>query len=377
MNQRRFRGLLCLLLMTFFSLSGLGASQQTQVRVKAETASIRLKPDVESQVLGSAPRGAVFDVQDQTGEWYLVRYTPDNSRYELAGYIHMSDVEPVSPPTPAPKTMAPAPVQPQHTRPQPQAAAPQARPAGNIPQDLASMQKTEKSMRRLSLAFLSLIKQMDPVETSGFAARSSDMVRVVIDGCQVYEAMDPQSQVIDTPRINDEFDVLGKNDGFYQIRLLDGREGWISEQCIQVFSRQSRQSVIHFRGISPKDIKNYLETATDIFASITQQKQFADQIYKKNSAQALGQDPSFQASYLKIQKYFGYAGEFYGRFMEDKSFQTPGASILDRLSAWAELLLGRNAYGTEYLLENPVDRSGFVHDLSVGADLRTFGAAIT
>lgn len=353
MNHRRSWKVSCLILMTLFSLSGWGAAQQLKLRVKAESANIRLKADFKSQVLIIASKGAVFDVLEQTGQWYLVKFTPENSRYEIAGYLHMSEVEVL--------TQEPPSLQRQ--------PAPVPTPSSRLPQDLEQMQRIEKSLRRLSLAFLSLIKKMDPQETSGYQDQSTDMVRVVIDGCQVYETADPRSQVIYTPRINDEFEVLDRNDGLYQIRLQDGREGWISEKCIQPFSLQTQRVVIHFRGVSSNEIKNYLDAATDIFASITQQKQTADQIYKKNQSKQLGQDPAFRAAYLKIQKYYSYAREFHGRFVENKLFETKGATLLSRLSAWTELFLGRNAYGTEYLKEDPVDQSGFVHDISVGGDL--------
>jgi len=353
MNHRRSWKVSCLILITLFSLSGWGTAQQLKLKVIAENANIRLKADIKSQVLIIAPKGAVFDVLEQTGQWYLVKYTPENSRYEISGYLYISEVEVLTQEPPALQ------------RP----SAPPPPPATRLPQDLAQMQRIEKSLRRLSLAFLSLIKKMDPEETSGYQDRSADMVRAVIDGCQVYETMDPQSQVIYTPRINDEFEVLGRNDRFFQIRLPDSREGWILEECIQIFSQRQRRVVIRFRGISSKEIKNYLDTATDIYTNITQQKQTAGQLYKKNASKALGQDPNFQASFLKIQKYYSFAREFHGKFMEDKSFQIPGASLLSRLSAWTELLLGRNAYGTEYLKEGPVDQSGFVHDISVGGDL--------
>lgn len=353
MNHRRSWKVSCLILMTLFSLSGWGAAQQLKLRVKAESANIRLKADIKSQVLIIASKGAVFDVLEQTGQWYLVKYTPENSRYEIAGYLHMSEVEVL--------TQEPHALQRQ--------PAPPPTPSSRLPQDLEQMQRIEKSLRRLSLALLSLIKKMDPQETSGYQDQSTDMVRVVIDGCQVYETADPRSQVIYTPRINDEFEVLDRNDGLYQIRLQDGREGWISEKCIQPFSLQTQRVVIHFRGVSSNEIKNYLDAATDIFASITQQKQTADQIYKKNQSKQLGQDPAFRAAYLKIQKYYSYAREFHGRFVENKLFETKGATLLSRLSAWTELFLGRNAYRTEYLKEDPVDQSGFVHDISVGGDL--------
>jgi hypothetical protein len=353
MNYRKSWIVAFLTLMTLFSFSHWGAAQQLKIRVKAENASLRLKAEFKSQVLMIAPKGAVFDVLEQTGEWYLVKYTPEDSPYEIAGYLHMSEVEVLTQEQPALQ------------RP-PAASAPA---AGKLPPDLERMQRIEKSLRRSSLAFLSLIKKMDPEETSGYQAQAADMVRVVIDGCNVYETKDRGSQVIYTPRINDEFEVLDRSDSLYHIQLPDGREGWISEECIQPFSAQTQRSVIRFRGVSPNEIKNYLDMATDIFASITQQKQAADQLYKKNQGKQLGQDLSFQAAYLKIQKYYSYAREFYGRFVDNKLFETKGATLLSRLSAWTELLLGRNAYQTEYLNEDPVNQKGFVYDISAGGEL--------
>jgi uncharacterized protein YgiM (DUF1202 family) len=362
MNRRQIPAYIFLILLTFLIFPVKSTAQELKVRVKVEKANIRLRPSMDSQIVTQVVLGTIFTVLDTTGQWYLVEHRPENSDFTLSGYIHEGIVEIISGAPPAQEAQAPPPAE-------QRAAPPPPVPTGKLPRDLDQMMKIEKSMRRGSLAFLSLIKKMEPEETAGTQDRTVEMVRVVIDGCQVYETMDTSTTVIYVPRINDEFEILDRNDGFYRILLPDGREGWISEQCIQVFSIQKQQPVIRFQGVESKEVKRYLDTATDIFANLTQQKQFADQIYKKAASSGPGQERIFQISYTKIQKYFRYAREFHGKFVEHKSFQADGATLLSKLSAWTEFLLGPKSYGTEYLLEDAVNNSGMIYDLSAGGNL--------
>ncbi len=374
MNRRNKQAYSCLALMILLIFPIKSIAQELRIKVKVEKANIRLKPSMDSPIVTQAGAGTEFAVLETAGQWYLVEHRPEGSEYALAGYIHESVIEIISGAPPPPKAQDPGPASVEKkaaaaaTAPATVTAAP-SMPTGKLPQELDQLLKIEKSMRRGSLAFLSLIKQMDPKETTSTQDRTVEMVRVVIDGCQVYEAMDATTMVIYVPRINDEFEILDRNDGFYRILLTDGREGWISEQCIQVFSLQKQQPMVRFQGVESKDVKRFLDTATDIFANLTQQKQYADEIYKKTASSGLGQDGFFQASYAKIQKYYRYAREFHGKFVEHKSFQAEGDSLLSKLSAWTEFLLGTNAYGTEYLLEEAVDNSGMVYDLSAGGDV--------
>lgn len=346
-KKKRFLFFLLLILLVF---SGISSAANVKIKIIVEKAKIHLKPDPNSPVLIQAARDVIFEVTEKVGQWYFVTLPPDEYGYTKAGYIHQDMAEEISP---------------QATQ-----SSPPPSYRGADAKDLEQLGRMEKTTRQHSIAFLSLIKKMQPEETSGFDTQGVDMVRVIIDECSVYEAMDAMSTVIYSPRINDEFEVRERNDSFYKILLFDGREGWIAEQCIQPFSEQKREAQIRFRGIEASEVKKFIEAASSQFEQISQQKILADQIYKKYTSASIEGSLGLQAAYLKIQKYYDYAYQFYRKFVENKSFMagTKDSPLLTKLSAWTELLFGSSSFDTEYLNQGPEKNSGFIRDVTLGAN---------
>jgi hypothetical protein len=70
-----------------------GAQDRTartvKLRVSAEQANLREKPDIGSAVVQQIPEGTVLEADKKEGEWYLVRYTLEDGGV-IAGYIHES-----------------------------------------------------------------------------------------------------------------------------------------------------------------------------------------------------------------------------------------------------------------------------------------------
>jgi hypothetical protein len=100
--------------LTFLFIAGLigapplSAAQQAQaramrVKVVAEQANLREKPDIGSAILQQIPEGSVLDADRKDGEWYFVRYTLEDGGV-IGGWLHESLVEPVE------AEAAPAPV---------------------------------------------------------------------------------------------------------------------------------------------------------------------------------------------------------------------------------------------------------------------------
>ena len=71
-------------------LPGMSKAEKVKVRVIAEKTNIRLKPDLQSMVIGSAPLGAILESEEQVGEWFKVSLPPDKKGYVVFGYIHSS-----------------------------------------------------------------------------------------------------------------------------------------------------------------------------------------------------------------------------------------------------------------------------------------------
>jgi hypothetical protein len=105
-----------LAVLSLISVVGLGAgldlrAQATagrtiKVKVTAEQANLREKPDIGSGIVQQIPEGTVLDADRKEGEWFFVRYTLEDGGV-IGGYIHESLVEVVGQGTaPAPTERA-------------------------------------------------------------------------------------------------------------------------------------------------------------------------------------------------------------------------------------------------------------------------------
>jgi hypothetical protein len=80
----------------------------TKIKVTAEQANLREKPDIGSSIVQQIPEGTVLEADRKDGEWYFVRYTLEDGGV-IGGWIHESLVEVVvegAPPKPEEKTPA-------------------------------------------------------------------------------------------------------------------------------------------------------------------------------------------------------------------------------------------------------------------------------
>jgi hypothetical protein len=123
MSKKAIRALLALLLAVgLLPVLGVGgaAAQTIRVKVTAEQANLRERPDIGSAIVQQIPEGTVLEADKKEGEWYLVRYTLEDGGV-IAGYIHESLVTVVGqPPPPVPP---PARTAPPESRPAPAASA--------------------------------------------------------------------------------------------------------------------------------------------------------------------------------------------------------------------------------------------------------------
>jgi hypothetical protein len=124
MSHKAIRALFVFLFATglLFSL-GLreaAAGQTIKLKVVAEQANLRERPDIGSAIVQQIPEGTVLEADKKEGEWYLVRYTLEDGGV-IAGYIHESLVAVVG--QPQPPTTPPVRPARTETRPAPVTAA--------------------------------------------------------------------------------------------------------------------------------------------------------------------------------------------------------------------------------------------------------------
>lgn len=91
-----------------------------KVKVTAEQANLREKPDIGSGILQQIPEGTVLDADRKEGEWFFVRYALEDGGV-IGGWIHESLVQAVAEAAPPPPVKTPAretaqPVRPVRTR---------------------------------------------------------------------------------------------------------------------------------------------------------------------------------------------------------------------------------------------------------------------
>ena len=80
----------------FLSLTPYAWSQEStewKIRVSAMSASIRLKPDLESPVIATLPKGTSLNSYEAEGDWFRVVLPPGKDGIVIIGYIAKSEVQ--------------------------------------------------------------------------------------------------------------------------------------------------------------------------------------------------------------------------------------------------------------------------------------------
>jgi len=111
---------ICLLALA--ALPASGAQAQTKLRVTAEIANIRQKPDIGSAIVSQVPRDTILTGVSRDGDWYFVSLVAEDGQ-TVSGYVHISLVsvaEPAqaeeTPSKPAVPTVQPRPLLPPPTK---------------------------------------------------------------------------------------------------------------------------------------------------------------------------------------------------------------------------------------------------------------------
>ncbi|MCK7480028.1 MAG: SH3 domain-containing protein [Candidatus Moduliflexus flocculans] len=97
--MRTIRTVFPILLILAFGTALLAAPAGAQdrpmkLKITAEQANLREKPDIGSSIVQQIPEGVVVEADRKDGEWYFVRYTLEDGGV-IGGWIHESLVEAV------------------------------------------------------------------------------------------------------------------------------------------------------------------------------------------------------------------------------------------------------------------------------------------
>ncbi|MHB8095224.1 MAG: outer membrane beta-barrel protein [Candidatus Aminicenantales bacterium] len=100
------------LFLAVFVLGIFAFGADAKIVVKVNSANVRLKPDLESPVIGKAVMGQTLEALEKTNDWYLVQLPAGSTGGGAKGYIHQSVVDIVAPGGAVSKTREKAAVKP-------------------------------------------------------------------------------------------------------------------------------------------------------------------------------------------------------------------------------------------------------------------------
>lgn len=92
--KNKFKGkwLISFLIAFFLILPSITNAQEQKIRVVVEGASIRLQPNMESEVILSPPIGNIFEVEKKVGKWYEIKFSSEIGVL-ITAYIHEMFIE--------------------------------------------------------------------------------------------------------------------------------------------------------------------------------------------------------------------------------------------------------------------------------------------
>ena len=83
----RLKVVICLILAAVIVFTADAYAEKLKIRVVVDSARIRLKPDLQGEIIKNPPLGSVFEVEKQEGDWYEIRVRTEVGVL-ITGYIH-------------------------------------------------------------------------------------------------------------------------------------------------------------------------------------------------------------------------------------------------------------------------------------------------
>ncbi len=90
--KKSLKKLTVVLLLVLVIFAADAYAEKTKIRVVVENASIRVKPDLQGDIIKSPPLGSVFESEQKDGEWYEISVRTEVGVL-ITGYIHEMFVE--------------------------------------------------------------------------------------------------------------------------------------------------------------------------------------------------------------------------------------------------------------------------------------------
>jgi len=111
-NRLNGKLIISLIIVFLLILPAISYAQKQRIKVVVRNASIRMQPNVDSEVVLNPPAGSTFEAENKLGDWYEVKFTSDIGVL-ITGYIHSMFVEVIEEQPEPERKFAPRPVKPE------------------------------------------------------------------------------------------------------------------------------------------------------------------------------------------------------------------------------------------------------------------------
>ena len=78
---------MCLILALVIVFTADSYAEELKIRVVVENANVRLKPDLQGEIIKNPPLGSIFEVEGREGDWFEIRVRTEMG-VMITGYIH-------------------------------------------------------------------------------------------------------------------------------------------------------------------------------------------------------------------------------------------------------------------------------------------------
>lgn len=123
-NRLNGKLIISLIIVFLLILPAISHAQKQRIKVTVRNASIRMQPNVDSEIVLTPPVGSTFEVEKKLGDWYEVKFTSDIGVL-ITGYIHSMFVEAIEEQPEPEREIVPQPAKPK-LKPVPARVRPQA-----------------------------------------------------------------------------------------------------------------------------------------------------------------------------------------------------------------------------------------------------------
>ncbi len=196
-------------------------------------------------------------------------------------------------------------------------------------------------------------------------------LRIISGNCALLENQFDTDLPIYRPNINDEFLLLQEDDDWLQVRLPDGREAWISEECIQRFNKTTEKKLGKLTSMTRRNdqigLANYIIEELRVLSEEAEKKSARIRKSKKSSEADLILLKEINAS---INKYKTLGESAFALYILPEKDNVNYADLLNKLSLNAELQVGSSDFTRVRNEFSETSQAGLISDFLFDLEYR-------